>query len=114
VFLFITCFLMLKGLVHSSTGDHSITTRNEGSLKEPNFTATPKSAVGSDQYDGQIAYNNLKASPALTGKNPIEEGPGNSEVEIDRNQNSEPGVATFILFCVVVAWLTAAGGAKEH
>ncbi len=117
LFLIITCFFMLKGLVHSSLGDHSITARTDGSLKEHNFTTTSESdeiAVGSDQYDVQIANNNLKVSPAHTRENPIVEGPSNSEVEIDEDQNSGPGVASFILFFVVIAWLTTAGGPKEN
>jgi len=116
LFLFITCFFMLKGLVHSSTGDHSITVRTDGSLKGPNFTTASESdeiTVGSDEYDVQIAKNNLKVSPAPTRENPIVEGPSNSEVEIDGDQSSGPGVATFILFFVVVALLTTAGGPKE-
>jgi hypothetical protein len=117
LFLFITCFLMLKGLVHSSTGDHSITRRNDGSLKEPNFTTTAESdrtAVSSAQYEEQFANNRPTVSTAPTRENPIVEGPKNSEVEIEGGQNSGPGVATFILFFVIIAWLTTAGGPKEN
>jgi hypothetical protein len=73
-----------------------------------------KIAVDSDQYDVQIANDNLTVSPALSRKNTIVEGPSNSKVENDGGQNSGPGVATFILFLVVVAWLTTAGGQKEN
>jgi hypothetical protein len=114
--VFLIYFLMLQGvLVHSES--HSIAARTYGAFEEPNFTTTSESdriAVSSAQQDEQIANNNLTVSPALSRKNTIVEGPSNSKVENDGDQNSGPGVATFILFLVVVAWLTTAGGQKEN
>ena len=91
--------------------------RTDGYFDEPNFTATSESdeiAAGSDQYDVQIAKNNFKVSPSPTMETPMVEGPGKSEMEIDGDQKSGPGLATFILFCVVIAWITTAGGPKEN
>ena len=116
--VFLIYFFMQQGvLVHSSTGGHSFAARTNGAFEESNFTtasASDEIAVGSDEYDVQIASNNLRVSTAPTRESPILEGPSNSEVEIDGDQNSGPGVATFILFFVVVAWLTTAGGPKEN
>jgi hypothetical protein len=116
--VFLIYFLMLQGvLVHSSTEGHSVAAKTDVAFEESNFAATSeadKIAVDSDQYDVQIADNNLTVSPALSRKNTIVEGPSNSKVENDGDQHSGPGVATFILFLVVVAWLTTAGGQKEN
>ena len=117
LFLFIICFFMLKGLVHSSTDDHSFAARTDGTFEKPNLTTTLESdkiAVGSNQYDVKIANNSLAVSSTPTRENPTVEVPSNLEVETDGDQNSGPGAATFILFCVVIAWITTAGGPKEN
>ena len=117
LFLFIICFFMLKGLVHSSTDDHSFAARTDGTFEKPNLTTTLESdkiAVGSNQHDVQIANNNLEVSSTPTRESPIAEGPSNLEMEIEGGQKSGPGVATFILFCVVIAWITTAVGPKEN
>ena len=104
-------------LVHSSTEGHSVAAKTKSAFGESNFTGASESyeiAVGSDQYDVQIANNTPKVSPAPTRERPIVEAPINADVEVDENQNSGPGVATFILFFVVIAWLTTAGGPKEN
>lgn len=110
-------FMQHSVLVYSSTDGHSIAARTDVAFEESNFAATSeadKIAVDSDQYDVQIANNNLTVSHALSRKNTIVEGPSNSKVENDGDQNSGPGVATLILFFVVVAWLTTAGGQKKN
>jgi hypothetical protein len=117
LFLFIICFFMLKGLVHSSTDDHSFAARTNSAFEKSNFTRATEPGeivVDSDQYELQVANNSFKASPALTRENSIVEGPSNLEMEIEGGQKSGPGVATFILFCVVIAWITTAGGPKEN
>ena len=117
LFLIITCFFMLEGLVHSSTGDLSIAERTGDYFEGSNFGTASESdemVVDSEHYDVQIVNNTLKVSPAPTRENPIVEGPKNSKVKTDGDQNSGPGVMTFILFFVVIAWLTTAGGPKEN
>ena len=108
---------MLKGLVYSSTGDHSITARNDSSVKQPNVTTKTEFdqiAVGSDQHDVRVTNNNQTVSTPPTKESPMPEVPRKSKVEIDGDQNSGPGVGTFVLFFVVIAWLTTAGGPKEN
>jgi hypothetical protein len=117
LFLFMICFFMLKGLVYSSTGDHSITARNDSLVEQPNFTTKSESdqiAVGSDQHGVRVTNNNHTVSTAPTKESPMVEVPRKSKVEIEGDQNSGPGVATFIIFFVVIAWLTTVGGPKEN
>jgi hypothetical protein len=117
LFLIITCFFLLKGLAHSSTEDHSVAARTNSAFGESNFTGASESneiAVGSDQYDVQSANNIPKVSPAPTRESPIVEAPINAGVEVEGDHNSGPGVAPFILFFVVIAWLTTAGGPNEN
>jgi hypothetical protein len=63
---------------------------------------------------GILAGESSTVSTAPTKENPVAEGPSKSELEIDVDQNGGPGVATFLLFCVVIAWLTTPGGPKEN
>ena len=117
LFLCIICFFSLQGLVHSSTRGLLMAARIDGYFDEPNFTATSESdemVVGSEQYELQNANNSLTVATATTKEHPVIEGPRNSEVEVDGDQNSGPGVATFIIFFVVIAWLTTVGGPKEN
>jgi hypothetical protein len=116
--VFLIYFFVQQGaLVHSSTEDHSVAARTNSAFGKSNFTGASESdeiAVGSDQYDVQIASDKLTVATAPTKANPIVEGPGHSEGEVDGDQSSGPGVSTFILFFVVIAWLTTAGGPKEN
>jgi len=116
--VFLIYFLVQQGvLVHSSTGGHSFAVRTDGVFEESNFTTTSESdkiAVGSDQYEVQIANNNLAVSSAPTRDSPIVEEPSHAAVGIDGDQDSGPGVATFIFFFIVIAWLTTSGGPKEN
>ena len=117
LFLFIICFFILKGLVHSSTEINSIAARTDGTFEKPNLTTTSESdkiAVGSNQCDVLIANNNLAVSSTPTRESPIAEGPSNLEMEIEGDQKSGPGLATFILFSVVIALITTTGGPKEN
>ena len=116
--VFLIYFFMQQGvLVHSSTEGHSVAARTNSAFEESNLTRASESdeiVVGSDQYDVQIASDNLTVSTAHTRKSPTVEGQSNSGVEFDGDHNSRPGVATFIFFCVILAWLTTAGGPKEN
>ena len=110
-------FMQHSVLVYSSTDGHSIAARTDVAFEESNFAATSESdkiAVGSNQYDVQIANNNLAVSSTPTRESPIAEGTSNLEMEIEGDKKSGPGLATFILFCVVIAWITTAGGPKEN
>ena len=116
--VFLIYFFVQQGaLVHSSTEGHSAAARTNSALGESNFTGASESdeiAVGSDQYGVQIANNTPKVSPAPTRERPLVEAPINADVEVDGDHNSGPGMTTFILFFVVIAWLTTAGGPKEN
>lgn len=104
-------------LVHSSTEGHSVSARTKSAFEETNFTRATESdeiVVDSDQYDVQVANNTPKVSPAPTRERPLVEAPINADVEVDGDHNSGPGMTTFILFFVVIAWLTTAGGPKEN
>ena len=118
LFVFLIYFFMQhSALVHSSTDGHSFAARTNSAFEESNFTGATEFdeiVVDSDQYDVQVANNSFKASPAPTRESSIVEGPSNLEMEIEGGQKSGPGLATFILFCVVTAWITIAGGPKEN
>jgi len=118
LFVFLIYFFVQQGvLVHSSIAGHSVAARTNSAFEESNFTRASESdeiPLDSDHYDVQIASDKLTVATAPTRENPIVEGPGNSEGEVDGDQSSGPGVATFILFFVVIAWLTTAGGPKEN
>lgn len=118
LFVFLIYFFVQKGfLVHSSTGDLSIAAKTGDSFKGSNFVTASESdemVVGSEQYDAQITNDNLKVATAPTRENPVVEGPSNSEVELDGDQNSGPGLPTFVLLFFVTAWLITASGSKEN
>ena len=118
LFAFLIYFFVQKGvLVHSSTEGHSIAARTDGAFEQSNFTKRSESGamvVGSEQYDVRITNNKLKVATAPARENPVVEGPSDSKVETDRDQNSGPGLPTFVLFLAVIVWLTNAGGAKEN
>ena len=118
LFVLLICFFIQQSvLVYSSTGAHSVAARTNSAFGESNFTGASefdKVAGDSSQHYEQIAKKNFGVSPPPARANPIVEGPGNAEVETDRDQNSGPGVGTFIVFFVAIAWLTTAGGPKEN
>ena len=104
-------------LVHSSTESHSVSVKTKSAFEETNFTRASefdKVAGDSSQYYEQIAKKDFGVSPPPVRANPIVEGPGNAEVETDGDQSSGPGVGTFWIFFVVIAWLTTVGGPKEN
>ena len=104
-------------LVHSSTESHSVAAKTKSAFGESNFTGASESyeiAVGSDQYDVKIANNTPKVSPAPTRENNSAPKAAWTNMETDGDQSSGPGVGTFLIFFVVIAWLTTVGGPKEN
>ena len=118
LFVFLIYFFVQQGvLVHSSIAGQSVAARTNSAFEESNFTGASEAdeiALDPGRYDVQIASDKLTVATAPTKANPIVEGPGKSAVEVDGDQSSGPGVSTFILFFVVIAWLTTAGGPKEN
>lgn len=118
LFVFLIYFFVQQGvIVHSSIAGQSVAARTNSAFEKNDFTRPSESdeiALNHDHYGVQIASDKHTVATATTKEHPVIEGPGNSEGEVDGDQNSGPGVSTFILFFVVVAWLTTAGRPKEN